>query len=211
MRSRRALVIGLAVVALGACGDDERDGSVEQSGGSTTTTGTTGTTSTPAPSGAAAAKVQVTETEYELEPKNPRIAKVGVVSFAVENAGKVTHSLEVEAPGAEVETEGIEPGGKATLKVDLSKPGTYEWYCPIGDHKDRGMKGRITVAGGGAANKHSDDAGKHIDDAGRGGDDSAKRGGESGKRSREVRKGRNDPDNSTDGSGRRGGAGGGVY
>ena len=33
------------------------------------------------------------------------------------------------------------------LKVDLDKPGRYVWYCPVGDHRERGMKGTITVKG----------------------------------------------------------------
>jgi uncharacterized cupredoxin-like copper-binding protein len=39
----------------------------------------------------------------------------------------------------------IEPGKSATLKVDLSTPGTYEIYCPVDGHKPGGMKGEIKV------------------------------------------------------------------
>jgi uncharacterized cupredoxin-like copper-binding protein len=39
----------------------------------------------------------------------------------------------------------IEPGKSATLKVDITKPGTYEFYCPIDGHKQQGMKGEIKV------------------------------------------------------------------
>lgn len=30
----------------------------------------------------------------------------------------------------------------------MSEPGEYTWYCPVGGHKDEGMEGKITVAGG---------------------------------------------------------------
>ena len=172
MLSRCCTIVALlaATVVLAACGED-RDGSVEPSGGGTDTTGTTapGDTSTsPARSGGTpVATVKVKETEYTLHPENPKVGKVGLVKFEIENAGTLTHALEVEGPGGEVETEGIEAGKSATLEADLSKPGTYTWYCPIADHKTRGMKGRITVAGGGSSTKR---------------DDSAKRGGSSGKR-----------------------------
>jgi hypothetical protein len=43
----------------------------------------------------------------------------------------------------------LNPGQTGTLPVDLSKPGTYEWYCPVGEHRDFGMEGEITVGGGG--------------------------------------------------------------
>ncbi|MGI9081387.1 MAG: cupredoxin domain-containing protein [Thermoleophilaceae bacterium] len=165
------LTCAVAALAVGGagCGED-RDGSVEPSGGGTDTTGTTapGDTSTsPARSGGTpAATVKVKETEYTLHPENPKVGKVGLVKFEIENAGTLTHALEVEGPGGEVETEGIEAGKSATLEADLSKPGTYTWYCPIADHETRGMKGRITVAGGGSSTER---------------DDSAKRGGSSGK------------------------------
>jgi uncharacterized cupredoxin-like copper-binding protein len=144
-------LIAAALLSLAACGGDDREGSVEESGTGTTATGTstTGTSTTPAePSGPVVATVKVRETEFELDPQNPRIAKAGVVQFDVTNAGQAPHALEVEGPKGEVETETIEPGRKATLRADLSKPGRYVWYCPVGDHESRGMKGRITVTGG---------------------------------------------------------------
>ena len=104
-----------------------------------------------APAGRAATTIRVRETEFKLSPANPRVARTGVVAFRVTNAGDVTHALEVEGPKGEQETEPIEPGGSATLRVDLDKAGRYTWYCPIGDHEDRGMRGKITVADGGAS------------------------------------------------------------
>ena len=167
------------------------------------------------------ATVKVRETEYKLDPQNPKVAKAGVVSFEVVNSGKITHALEVEGPGAEVKTGAIAQGASATLKADLSKPGTYEWYCPIGDHKARGMKGTITVAGGrgranagaskddssgksgGASGKSaSDDKGKSGRASGTSGGVSGKSGGHSGK------SGGDDTNESGDSSG--GGVGGGY-
>jgi uncharacterized cupredoxin-like copper-binding protein len=42
-------------------------------------------------------------------------------------------------------TPALAPGERATLTVQLP-PGTYKWYCPIGDHQRRGMVGRVRVA-----------------------------------------------------------------
>ena len=162
MTHRRALAAALAAFALtlGACGEDD-EGRVDVSGGTDTAgTSTTGTsTGKAAPSGAPTATVKVSETEYALSPANPSVDAAGVVQFEVTNDGKVDHALEVEGPNGEVETETISPGKKATLKADLGKAGRYEWYCPIGDHKDRGMKGEITVAGGGGDEKEDKEAG----------------------------------------------------
>jgi len=156
MGLRRNLLVGLAVLTLVGCGED-REGSVEQSGAGTDTTGTS---TTPAASGGEpVATVKVKETEYSLFPENPKVDKVGLVKFEIENAGTLTHALEVEGPGGEVETKGIEPGKSATLEAELSKPGTYKWYCPIDDHESQGMKGEITVAGGGSGTARGDSSG----------------------------------------------------
>ena len=43
------------------------------------------------------------------------------------------------------ELEGdVSPGQTGNLTVDL-KPGKYEFYCPIDNHKQMGMEGEITV------------------------------------------------------------------
>jgi len=138
VRRRALLALLIALVAVGGCGDDD-----EEAG----------------PTGSAVETVSVAETEFRLSPANPSVAKAGVVEFQVVNAGKVAHALEVEAPGGQVETPEIKPGSDATVKADLDKAGRYEWYCPIGDHKDRGMKGEITVAGGGGRKQEDREAG----------------------------------------------------
>lgn len=67
----------------------------------------------------------------------------GKTTIAFTNESQVPHAVEVEGDGIEEETETIQ-GGKAELTVDL-KPGTYEFYCPVDDHKEEGMKGELTV------------------------------------------------------------------
>jgi len=141
----RLVFLVAAVVAsllLVACGEDR--------GSQGTSTGAQKTTTTPQPTGAPTETVDLRETEFQLDPANPSIAKPGVVEFRATNAGATVHALEVHGPAGEAETAEIQPGKSATLKVDLSKPGRYEWYCPIADHKDKGMRGEITVGGGGA-------------------------------------------------------------
>jgi uncharacterized cupredoxin-like copper-binding protein len=129
------------LMALGACGESRKTNS------GTATTGTE-TQKTRTPTGPAVGTVKVSETEYKLAPANPKVAKAGVVSFVATNHGKIPHALEVEGPSGEARTKAIAPGGSATLKVDLAKPGAYTWYCPLDNHKGLGMKGKVTVAGG---------------------------------------------------------------
>jgi len=150
----------MAALGIAACGDDDN-------GDNASSSGATGTSEegAAAPTGPSSASVKVVETEFKLAPANPSIAKAGVVTFSVTNAGKIPHALEVEGPSGEAKTGTIEPGKAAELKVDLGKAGTYEWYCPIGNHRDQGMKGEIKVAGGGSG-KASEDEKKDEDSGG---------------------------------------------
>jgi len=145
-----ALALGLA-----ACGDDDDD----ESAGTGTGTGTQ--EEQPAPEDPASETVTLTETEFKIDPAEVEVGKAGVVEFRVENVGSLTHALEVESADLEEETEDIAPGESATLKVELEK-GVYELYCPIDDHKGKGMTGELRVAGAtGAAedNGGDDDSG----------------------------------------------------
>jgi plastocyanin len=141
--------MGVLVVAagllLGACGSDKSKSAA------------------PAPAassgGGAGQTVKVSETEFKLNPANPSVGKTGKVKIQVTNDGSTTHALEVEGPNGEVKTAPIQPGKSATLNADLSKAGSYQWYCPIGNHKAMGMKGTIKVAGGGSGGTKTDDSG----------------------------------------------------
>ena len=73
----------------------------------------------------------------------------GTYTFHVTNDGAAVHAHEVEGPTGEVETPELGPGESADLAVDLSESGEYELYCPVGDHRDRGMEATIAVGGSG--------------------------------------------------------------
>ena len=127
------LILTAASLGLAACGGDDE-------------TSTSAATTTTAPSGKAQT-VKVSETEFKLAPADPTV-KPGEVTFEVSNDGQVTHSLEVEGPSGESQLDSdLQPGDSGELSVDLSQPGTYEFYCPIDDHKEMGMEGEITVQG----------------------------------------------------------------
>jgi uncharacterized cupredoxin-like copper-binding protein len=64
------------------------------------------------------------------------------------NVGEVVHSLRIEGNGIEERQTGeIGPGESADLTVTLG-PGTYELDCPVDDHEELGMRGRVTVQEG---------------------------------------------------------------
>jgi uncharacterized cupredoxin-like copper-binding protein len=129
----------VAVAAMGAfaagCGGGD-DNSTSTAASATTTA---------AQGGAGGSSVDVSETDFKLNPSDPKV-KAGQVTFNVSNDGQTVHSLEVEGPNGDEELQSdLSPGQSGVLSVDLSKPGKYEFYCPIGNHKQLGMKGEITV------------------------------------------------------------------
>ena len=121
-----ALVLLAGALVLAGCGGDGNDDSGSGS----------------------AQTVKLSATEFKFTPSGPSVDTAGKVTFDVSNDGSVDHALEVEGPNGEVETEPIAAGQSAKLTVDLSKPGKYEMYCPVGNHKEMGMEGTVTVAGG---------------------------------------------------------------
>jgi uncharacterized cupredoxin-like copper-binding protein len=90
------------------------------------------------------------EMEYSLDPSTAQVDQAGTVTITVTNNGTIDHALEVEGQGVEEETDTIAPGESADLTVDLSKTGSYEIYCPIDGHREKGMEGTLTVGAAGA-------------------------------------------------------------
>jgi uncharacterized cupredoxin-like copper-binding protein len=93
--------------------------------------------------------IQVKETEFKLQPSEITLDKPGTYVFRAVNSGDTDHALEIEGEGIEEETEVIEPGQSAELRVTL-KAGSYELYCPVDGHAEQGMEGKLTVKEGSA-------------------------------------------------------------
>jgi uncharacterized cupredoxin-like copper-binding protein len=142
MRRLRAVAAVVGVAALAGCGGDDNKDSGTKSAAPASPS------SSSSSSGSVVQTVNVTETDFKLNPANPRISKPGQVEFKVKNEGQAPHTIEVEGPSSEQELEPVlDPGQSGTLKVNLDKPGKFEWYCPVANHRDLGMEGVITVAG----------------------------------------------------------------
>ena len=96
----------------------------------------------------------IDETEFRLTPMALDVAAGDVVHFTVRNVGTIRHNLEVELESAGVEQKlfptDLQPGETRTVDFTFPRPGTWEMYCPVGNHKERGMTGAITVAAAGA-------------------------------------------------------------
>ena len=131
--------IGAAVaIAVAGCGGGSDDNSTSDGATQASTTGGAAATG-------AGGSVTLTATDFRFNPSDSTV-KSGDVSFTMKNDGQTSHSLEIEdVNGQDKELEGdVSPGQNGTLKVNLP-PGKYEFYCPVGNHKEMGMEGEITV------------------------------------------------------------------
>ena len=88
-------------------------------------------------------EVRVSLREWKLETRDARRAP-GEMVFLVSNNGALAHAFRIEGPGVQRQTRTIEPGGSDVLSVRLER-GTYELFCPLDRHKDRGLAVRLQV------------------------------------------------------------------
>ena len=89
--------------------------------------------------------VSVVEKEFTitLAPAN---LHAGTYSFTIRNAGTFPHNLTVKGPGvAQQASPTLSPGQSGVLTVTLQK-GTYELWCSVDSHKERGMDMTLKVS-----------------------------------------------------------------
>ena len=95
------------------------------------------------PQAETAGPVEVTLKEFTIDM--PQSLPAGKTTFHVTNAGTIDHSLEIEGQGIEEKLDhNLAPGEDAMLEVDL-RPGTFDAYCPVDDHRSQGMEVQLTV------------------------------------------------------------------
>lgn len=125
------MIVVAAIVAAAGCGADDE----------------------PAPEGGGSVQaIDVSLRDFALDPANPTLSQPGTITINATNDGQTPHSIEVEGPEGEVELEQeLAPGESGSIEVPLTEEGAFTWYCPVGDHEQRGMRGRIAVGAAGTA------------------------------------------------------------
>ena len=110
--------------------------------------GGTSTNSTPAatsPSVAAVGtRVGVTEKEFSITLSQASFSPASY-TFTIQNKGSFSHNLTIQGPGVDTKTSPtLSPGQSGMLTVALQK-GSYELWCSVPGHKDKGMDLTIKV------------------------------------------------------------------
>jgi plastocyanin len=139
VRTLTALFAVATALALGACGDDEN----APSGGGGAATATA-TPTAAAETGGETLKLAADPSGAPKFDKTTLEAKAGKVTIDLANPSDVPHAIEVEGNSVEAKGEVVTKDGSSKVTVDL-KPGSYEYYCPVGNHKAAGMEGKLTV------------------------------------------------------------------
>jgi uncharacterized cupredoxin-like copper-binding protein len=159
---RRWTAIGLTLLAAGglaACGSsDDDNGSTSSgatSGGAAAGGGygggaTTMPKTTAAAGGGGATNLALAADELGADrlafSRSDLSATAGRVTIALDNpsGNQLPHAVEVEGNGVEQESEIVQPGNDASVTAQL-RPGRYTFYCPVGNHRELGMEGTLTV------------------------------------------------------------------
>ena len=100
------------------------------------TPGSPGTPGTPLPS-----TVNVTTRDFSFTPSRLEVA-AGSVTVNVTNAGQDVHTWTAVGLGSVT----VNPGETKSVTF-LASPGTYDFFCAVGSHADKGMRGTLIASG----------------------------------------------------------------
>lgn len=65
------------------------------------------------------------------------------VKLIFRDTGKMKHNLVIDE--LEVSTKTVGAGKEDTVIFTASKAGDFEFYCSVGNHRQLGMEGRVTI------------------------------------------------------------------
>jgi uncharacterized cupredoxin-like copper-binding protein len=132
-------VLGAIILLSGvAC---QRDAGVDYAREANPPKATTTAVSPPVEPAQPAGTVELTEYSIRM----PQTLKAGKHVLTIVNAGKERHSIEIEGNGLEAGLSApLSRGDQTRWEVTLT-PGTYEVYCPVNDHQEKGMTTRLVV------------------------------------------------------------------
>ena len=135
---RTFLALALTAALLSGCGDDEEEPAA-------TPAATAEATEEPAAAAGGEELALTSPEDGSLEfDKTELTAPAGSVTIAYDNPSQVPHAVAIEGDGVEETGETVQAAAAPPLTVEL-EAGTYTFYCPVGQHRDAGMEGTLTI------------------------------------------------------------------
>ena len=133
----RFVTAALVALLLGACGGTSTNTATQSAASSPTAT-------SPSSATAVGTSVGVTEKEFSITLSQTSFSPASY-TFTIQNKGTLPHNLNIEGPGVDTKTSPIlSPGQSGMLTATLQK-GSYELWCSVPGHKDKGMDLTIKV------------------------------------------------------------------
>ncbi len=102
------------------------------------------------PQSAAGASIAVSLKEFSIQPSTVEAPAGRILEFRVSNQGAAQHTFAVETPERTYETDPIDAGASASLRVPALAAGTYRVLCTVPGHADLGT-GTLVVSEGAAS------------------------------------------------------------
>ena len=134
----RFVTAALVALLLGACGGTSTNTATPPSAASRPTA------TAPSSATAVGTSVGVTEKEFSITLSQTSFSPASY-TFTIQNKGAFPHNLNIEGPGVDTKTSPIlSPGQSGMLTATLQK-GSYELWCSVPGHKDKGMDLTIKV------------------------------------------------------------------
>lgn len=143
IRKASALGLVLALTGLSACGGDDEPAAQKSTPEATPTEAPAATAA--GGTGKALALAASEDGGLSFKPKG-LTAKAGEITVTLRNpdGNAMPHNIAIEGNGVETAGEVVQPGATSTATADL-KPGEYTFYCQVGQHRQNGMEGKLTV------------------------------------------------------------------
>ena len=97
-------------------------------------------------------EVAVTAADFSFSVSQITVQAGQPLRIAITNTGERPHNVTITTPAGDQGSENAPPGGSMNWEVTLTDPGTYAFFCSVGNggHRERGMEGTVEVTAGGA-------------------------------------------------------------
>jgi len=90
--------------------------------------------------------------EFKFTPNTAALSAGETANFTLPNVGRFPHNLTIQAPDGtttNVVSANVAPGATGTGSYKFTQAGTYQFWCPVGQHKANGMVGTFQVVAAG--------------------------------------------------------------
>lgn len=88
-------------------------------------------------------EIVVSGDEYSFSPASISLTKGETVKLTFKNTGGLPHNFVITELG--VSTKTIHGGQEDSVTFTVEKTGTYTFFCSVGNHKQLGMEGEVSI------------------------------------------------------------------